>query len=329
MLRAQREFHPIRDLQPVMDGEHLMQTQDAVRRVFVHDSLLHYVQRLVSETRQHPHATFGASPRGALALVRAAQALAAIRRASFVTPDHVKALATPRPRPPDPGEAPLPRAGCRRAASGRGGAAQGRGAGGLRAPVVDEASPWRGFLTATAAIAGLLGFGSGSVALVAFAAGWALVLGLAWLAAHRGLSGLEVHRRLPPSAFEGDLITVDVALENHGGEAARFVLAEDQFGGGADRSAERPRARPPAASAPADALLPRVRGPAVGPLHRGAALDRPVRPAGPVLRQASTGAALPVSRSTLGRRRSRRSRSSGGARPWPRTTPPRPRPGRA
>jgi len=93
MLRVQREFHPIRNLQPVMDGGHLMQTQDAVRRVFVHDSLLRYVQRLVAETRRHPHATFGASPRGALALVRAAQALAAIRRTSFVTPDHVKSLA--------------------------------------------------------------------------------------------------------------------------------------------------------------------------------------------------------------------------------------------
>jgi MoxR-like ATPase len=95
ILRAQREFHPIRDLQPVMDLGHLMQTQDAVRRVFVHDSLLRYVQRLVAETRRHPHATFGASPRGALALLHAAQALAAIRRTSFVTPDHVKALAVP------------------------------------------------------------------------------------------------------------------------------------------------------------------------------------------------------------------------------------------
>ena len=95
MLRAQREFHPIGTLQPVMDGGHLLQTQDAVRKVFVHDSLLRYVQRLVAETRRHPHATFGASPRGALALVHAAQALAAIRRAGFVTPDHVKALAVP------------------------------------------------------------------------------------------------------------------------------------------------------------------------------------------------------------------------------------------
>ena len=101
---------------------------------------------------------------------------------------------------------------------------------------MDETSPWRGFLTAIAAIAAILGFGSGSAALVAFAAGWALLLGLAWLAARRGLSDLEVRRRLPPSAFEGDLLTVDVSVENHGRENARFVVAEDQFGAGlADR----------------------------------------------------------------------------------------------
>jgi MoxR-like ATPase len=95
ILRAQREFHPIRDLQPVMDGHHLMLAQDAVRRVFVHESLMRYVQRLVAETRAHPHAAFGASPRGGLMLLHAAQALAAIRRMSFVTPDHVKDLAVP------------------------------------------------------------------------------------------------------------------------------------------------------------------------------------------------------------------------------------------
>jgi len=95
ILRAQREFHPIRDLKPVMDGHHLMQAQDAVRRVFVHESLMRYVQRLVAETRAHPHAAFGASPRGSLMLLHAAQALAAIRRMSFVTPDHVKDLAVP------------------------------------------------------------------------------------------------------------------------------------------------------------------------------------------------------------------------------------------
>jgi MoxR-like ATPase len=95
ILRAQRESHPIRELQSVMDGNHLMLAQDAVRRVFVHESLLRYIQRLVAETRKHPQAAFGASPRGGLALLHAAQALAAIRRVSFVVPDHVKSLALP------------------------------------------------------------------------------------------------------------------------------------------------------------------------------------------------------------------------------------------
>jgi MoxR-like ATPase len=95
ILRAQREFHPIRDLQPVMDGNHLFTAQDAVRRIFVHESVMRYVQRLVAETRAHPHAAFGASPRGGLMLLHAAQALAAIRRVNFVTPDHVKDLAVP------------------------------------------------------------------------------------------------------------------------------------------------------------------------------------------------------------------------------------------
>ena len=95
MLRAQREFHPIRDLQAVMDGSHLMSAQDAVRRLFVHESVMRYVQRVVAETRRHAQAAFGSSPRGGLMLLHAAQALAAIRRTSFVTPDHVKALAAP------------------------------------------------------------------------------------------------------------------------------------------------------------------------------------------------------------------------------------------
>lgn len=97
---------------------------------------------------------------------------------------------------------------------------------------MDDRSPWRGFLTAAAAMAGLLGFASGTFALVGFAAGWAALLALGWLLARRGLGGLVVQRRLPSSAFEGDLVTVDLGLENHSGRDARFVVAEDHFGAG-------------------------------------------------------------------------------------------------
>ena len=67
--------------------------QEDVPRVFIHDSVVRYVQRLVAETRRHPHAAWGASPRGALGLMRLAQSVAALHGERFVTPDHVKPLA--------------------------------------------------------------------------------------------------------------------------------------------------------------------------------------------------------------------------------------------
>ena len=93
VMKAQREAHPIDALPPVTDVAHLAAAQEAVPRVFIHDSLVRYVQRLVAETRRHPHAAWGASPRGALGLMRMAQSTAALRGERFVAPDHVKRLA--------------------------------------------------------------------------------------------------------------------------------------------------------------------------------------------------------------------------------------------
>ena len=93
VMKAQRESHPIDALAPVADAAQLASAQETVPRVFIHDSLVRYVQRLVAETRRHPHAAWGASPRGALGLMRMAQSTAALRGERFVTPDHVKRLA--------------------------------------------------------------------------------------------------------------------------------------------------------------------------------------------------------------------------------------------
>jgi MoxR-like ATPase len=95
MLRAQQETHPIGRLEPAMELSYLLASQDAVRKVFVHEAVRRYLQQVAAATRRHPHALFGASPRGSLALMRMAQALAAIRGASFVLPDHVKEVAHP------------------------------------------------------------------------------------------------------------------------------------------------------------------------------------------------------------------------------------------
>jgi MoxR-like ATPase len=93
VMKAQRESHPIEALSPVADVAQLAAAQAAVSRVFIHDSLVRYVQRLVAETRRHPHAAWGASPRGALGLMRMAQSAAALHGERFVSPDQVKRLA--------------------------------------------------------------------------------------------------------------------------------------------------------------------------------------------------------------------------------------------
>ena len=93
MMLAQRERHPLSSLEPVTDAAGLLAAQQTVSRIHVHDALATYIQRIVAQTRSHPHAAYGASPRGALSLMRAAQALAAIRGESYVRPDHVKRLA--------------------------------------------------------------------------------------------------------------------------------------------------------------------------------------------------------------------------------------------
>jgi len=93
MMAAQKERHPIDALQPVVDAARLVEVQRNVAHVYVHPSVLRYIQQLLSRTRKDEHAHYGASPRGGLALMRASQGLAVIQGSPFVTPDHVQQLA--------------------------------------------------------------------------------------------------------------------------------------------------------------------------------------------------------------------------------------------
>ena len=63
--------------------------------VHLAEAVKQYVVAVVGATRSHPDVYLGASPRGSLALARAAQAYAAIRGRDYVVPDDVKALAAP------------------------------------------------------------------------------------------------------------------------------------------------------------------------------------------------------------------------------------------
>jgi MoxR-like ATPase len=90
MMQMQQLTHPIDSLAQVVDGERLPQLQRLVRQVHVVESIRRYILNLVHATRDHPALALGASPRGSLALFRAAQAYAALYGRDFVIPDDVK-----------------------------------------------------------------------------------------------------------------------------------------------------------------------------------------------------------------------------------------------
>jgi MoxR-like ATPase len=93
VLTQAQESHPIDRIQPVLSVEELQQFQKEARKVHVDDSIKEYIVQLTHATREHRNVYLGASPRGSLALLRAAQSLAFIRGRDYVIPDDVKLLA--------------------------------------------------------------------------------------------------------------------------------------------------------------------------------------------------------------------------------------------
>jgi MoxR-like ATPase len=83
------------DLSAVVETATLAAAVAAVRALHVDPAVAGYAVRLAAATRQHPSVRYGASVRGSIALVRAAQALAAIGGRGFVTPDDIKDVAVP------------------------------------------------------------------------------------------------------------------------------------------------------------------------------------------------------------------------------------------
>ena len=82
-------------LEAVLSAEAVMELQARVETVKVEDSLLGYVMAIVQATRTHAALALGVSPRGSLALARAAQALALTEGRLYCIPDDIKQLAVP------------------------------------------------------------------------------------------------------------------------------------------------------------------------------------------------------------------------------------------
>ncbi|MCS7239305.1 MAG: MoxR family ATPase [Thermoguttaceae bacterium] len=95
MLELLERSHPIEDIRPVVSPAELLAAQQATRAVYVDEKVRRYITDIVHKTRQWEELALGASPRGTIALFRAAQAVAAIAGRNFVLPDDVKRVAIP------------------------------------------------------------------------------------------------------------------------------------------------------------------------------------------------------------------------------------------
>ena len=95
IMDAQERRHPIDTIGQVATADEVVGLQDAVSQVHVDPLIKQYIVTLVNATRDHESVYLGASPRGSLALMRAAQAYAMLERRDFVQPDDVKLLAYP------------------------------------------------------------------------------------------------------------------------------------------------------------------------------------------------------------------------------------------
>ncbi len=85
----------IDELMPVGSADDVRRMVALARSVHVDHSVMEYVVRLVSATRTTPGVRLGASPRGSVGLLRAAQVSAAMAGRTYVSPADVQRLAVP------------------------------------------------------------------------------------------------------------------------------------------------------------------------------------------------------------------------------------------
>jgi MoxR-like ATPase len=80
-------------LAPVVDATTLLAMQASLEDVAVEESVGRYIVALTVATREHPQVLVGASPRGSLALMLLARAMAAMSGRDYVVPEDVKVVA--------------------------------------------------------------------------------------------------------------------------------------------------------------------------------------------------------------------------------------------
>ncbi len=94
ILERTEMFNPIENIaEAALTVDEIVEMQQAVREIRVSEAVKRYVVDIVGFTRNDRNAALGVSPRGSIALYKAAKAFAYIYERDYVTPDDVKKIA--------------------------------------------------------------------------------------------------------------------------------------------------------------------------------------------------------------------------------------------
>ena len=86
---------PLLHLAAVTSPAEVVALQESRKKIHISAPIREYIVDIVRATRSNPCLRLGASPRSALGLMRAGQALAALRERNYIVPDDIKYLAVP------------------------------------------------------------------------------------------------------------------------------------------------------------------------------------------------------------------------------------------
>ncbi|MEN2768403.1 AAA family ATPase [Ornithinibacillus xuwenensis] len=92
ILTTYRNHDPYEEIKAVLSLEEIRKIQQEIKQVKLSEVVYDYLLNLVHASREHHEVELGISPRGMLALMRAAQARAFLQAREYVTPDDIKTL---------------------------------------------------------------------------------------------------------------------------------------------------------------------------------------------------------------------------------------------
>lgn len=92
IMKGRQAQDPVEELNAIMNGEDILELQQSVDEIYIHDKIFHYIASLSDATRKHSMVELGLSPRGTLALSAMSRANALMCGREYVIPKDVMSV---------------------------------------------------------------------------------------------------------------------------------------------------------------------------------------------------------------------------------------------